>query len=103
MIKRQLNPLRIGKGLLCLLALFMMLLAPQGAWAEDYVLTVAGQQYTAEQLESAITLTSAQSTYITGGSITITPAVSGDDPVKLIFDNVTLSSNIVVTLIWKSI
>jgi hypothetical protein len=94
MIKRQLNPLRIGKGLLCLLALFMMLLAPQGAWAEDYALTIAGQQYTDEQLGSTITLTSAQSTDITGGSITITRA-SNSDPVKLTFDNVTLSSNIV--------
>ena len=94
MIKRQLNPLRIGKGLLCLLALFVMLLAPQGAWAEDYALTIAGQQYTDEQLKSTITLTSTQSTYITGGSITITPA-SSSDPVKLTFDNVTLSSNIV--------
>lgn len=35
MIKRQLNPLRIGKGLLCLIAMFVMLLAPQVARAED--------------------------------------------------------------------
>ena len=32
-IKQQLIPLRIGKGLLSLLALFVMLLAPQRAWA----------------------------------------------------------------------
>ena len=94
MIKRQLNPLRIGKGILSLVALSVMLLTPQGAWAEDYALTIAGQQYTDEQLKSTITLTSAQSTDITGGSITITPA-SNSDPVKLTFDNVTLSSNIV--------
>jgi hypothetical protein len=35
-IKQQLIPLRIGKGQLCLLALFVMLLAPQGAWAAVY-------------------------------------------------------------------
>ena len=35
-IKQQLIPLRIGKGLLCLLALFVMLLAPQRAWATVY-------------------------------------------------------------------
>lgn len=55
MIKRQLNPLRIGKGLLSLLALFMMLLAPQGAWAQaGYGLTVAGVTVTSENA-SAIT------------------------------------------------
>ena len=51
MTKRQLNPLRIGKGLLCLLALFMMLLTPQRAWAQDpvsYGLTVAGVEVTSE-------------------------------------------------------
>ena len=95
MIERLFKPLRIGKGLLSLVALSVMLLTPQGAWAEDYALTIAGQQYTDEQLKSTITLTSTQSTDITGGSITITPASGDDDPVKLTFDNVTLSSNIV--------
>ena len=54
-VRQQLNPLRIGKGLLCLLALFVMLLAPQGAWAQtDYGLTVAGVSVTSENA-SAIT------------------------------------------------
>ena len=35
MIERLFKPLRIGKSLLGLLAMFVMLLAPQGAWAED--------------------------------------------------------------------
>lgn len=64
MIKRQLNPLRIGKGLLCLLALFMMLLAPQGAWAQTgYGLTVAGVTVTSDNA-SNIT-----SVYISGGTV----------------------------------
>lgn len=55
MIKRQLNPLRIGKGLLSLVALFVMLLAPQRAWAQaGYGLTVAGVSVTSENA-SAIT------------------------------------------------
>lgn len=54
MIKRQLNPLRIGKGLLCLLALFMMLLTPQGAWAEDYALTVGGVQVTSDNAANVL-------------------------------------------------
>lgn len=40
-LKKQFNHLRIGKGLLCLLALFMMLLAPQGAWAAASVYTTS--------------------------------------------------------------
>ncbi len=48
-IKQQLIPLRIGKGLLSLVALFVMLLAPQRAWAQtDYGLTVAGVAVTSE-------------------------------------------------------
>ena len=47
-IKQQLIPLRIGKGLLSLVALFVMLLAPQMAWAQDYGLTVAGVSVTSE-------------------------------------------------------
>lgn len=54
-IKQQLIPLRIGKGLLSLVALFVMLLAPQRAWAQaDYGLTVAGVAVTSENA-SAIT------------------------------------------------
>ena len=48
-IKQQLIPLRIGKGLLSLVALFVMLLAPQAAWAQTgYGLTVAGVSVTSE-------------------------------------------------------
>jgi len=36
MIERLFKPLRIGKSLLSLLAMFVMLLAPQGAWATVY-------------------------------------------------------------------
>lgn len=45
-IRQHLNPLRISKGLLSLLAMLVVLLTPQGAWAEDYGLTVAGIQVT---------------------------------------------------------
>lgn len=42
-LKQLSNPLRVGKNLLCLLALFVMLMAPQGAWAEVYTTnTLAG-------------------------------------------------------------
>lgn len=55
MIKRQLNPLRIGKGLLSLVALFVMLLAPQGAWAQtDYGLTVAGVAVTSDNAANVL-------------------------------------------------
>lgn len=82
-IKQQLIPLRIGQGLLSLVALFVMLLAPQRAWAQDnYVLTVVGQKFTAEQLESPITLTG-----MTSGTATLTPA-TGTTPVTLTLDNV---------------
>ena len=82
-IKQQLIPLRIGKGLLSLVALFVMLLTPQRAWAEDnYVLTVIGQKFTAEELKSPITLTG-----MTSGTATLTPATS-TTPVTLTLDNV---------------
>lgn len=59
-IKQQLIPLRIGKSLLSLVALFVMLLAPQRAWAQtDYGLTVAG-----------VAVTSANAASITGDEIT---------------------------------
>ncbi len=52
-IKQQLIPLRIGKGLLSLVALFVMLLAPQRAWAQtDYGLTVAGVTVTSDNASS---------------------------------------------------
>ena len=58
-IKQQLIPLRIGQGLLSLVALFVMLLAPQRAWAQtDYGLTVAG-----------VTVTSANASSVTGDEI----------------------------------
>lgn len=88
MIKRQLNPLRIGKGLLCLLALFVMLLAPQGAWAEDYGLTVAG-----------ITVTEDNAGHILGDNnttVTFAPA-SGTIPATLTLNEATISGNIIWT------
>lgn len=43
LLEKLLKPLRIGKGLLCLLAMFVMLLAPQVAWATVYTTnTLAG-------------------------------------------------------------
>ena len=45
-VESKFRPLRISKGLLSLLAMLVVLLTPQGAWAEDYGLTVAGIQVT---------------------------------------------------------
>lgn len=62
MRERLFKPLEIGKGLLSLLALFVMLLAPQRTWAQDpvsYGLTVAG-----------VEVTSANASEITGTYIT---------------------------------
>lgn len=42
LLEKLLKPLRIGKGLLCLLAMFVMLLAPQGAWATVYTTSTDG-------------------------------------------------------------
>ena len=79
--------------MLCLLAMFVMLLTPQGAWAQDYILTVAGHGYTADDLLNAQTVTGDG----IDGTVTITPA-SGDDPVKLTLNEVTISGSIV----WDS-
>ena len=68
MFKKELKSLCIGKSLLSLLAMFLMLLAPQAAWAEDpvsYGLTVAGVEYHSisavpwQNLASAMSATSA--------------------------------------------
>lgn len=83
MIKRQLNPLRIGKGLLCLLALFMMLLAPQGAWAEDYGLSVAG-----------VAVTSDNASEITGANITGTVNYNPESHTLTLYD-ATINGSIV--------
>ena len=93
-IKQQLIPLRIGQGLLSLVALFVMLLAPQRAWAEDYVLSIAGHQYTADQLKVAQTVTGDG----ISGTVTLTPGSEQDDPVKLTFNNAVLSGNIVSSI-----
>ena len=54
-IKQQLIPLRIGKGLLSLVALFVMLLAPQRVWAQtDYGLTVAGVAVTSANASNVL-------------------------------------------------
>ena len=54
-IKQQLIPLRIGKGLLSLVALFVMLLAPQRAWAQTgYGLTVAGVTVTSDNAANVL-------------------------------------------------
>ena len=58
MFKKEMKSLCIGKSLLSLLAMFVMLLAPQAAWAEDYGLTVAG-----------VAVTSDNANNITGGGI----------------------------------
>ena len=95
MFKKEMKSLCIGKSLLCLLAMFLMLLASQAAWAEDYALSIAGKQYTAEQLsalQSAIALTSSDCAGIKSGTVTLTPA-SGQDPVKLTLNNAELSGD----------
>ena len=48
MIERLFKPLRIGKSLLSLLAMFVMLLAPQGAWATVYSTTSSYTEETSE-------------------------------------------------------
>ena len=55
-LKQLSNPLRVGKGLLCLLALFVMLLAPQGAWAEPviYDLWVGDVQVTSDNAANVL-------------------------------------------------
>ena len=87
-IKQQLIPLRIGKGLLSLLALFVMLLAPQRAWAQtDYGLTVAG-----------VAVTSDNASNITGdliskGTVSYTPA-QGSTPATLTLNGVEIQGEI---------
>lgn len=66
-LKRNFNPLRIGKGLLCLLALFVMLLSPQRAWAEDEVeeyVFVSGSNITSANYQNGLF----------NGKVTFTPA-----------------------------
>ena len=48
MFKKEMKSLCIGKSLQSLLAMFLMLLAPQVAWAEDYDLWVGGVQVTSD-------------------------------------------------------
>ena len=95
-VERKLKPLRIGKGLLCLLALFVMLLAPQVAWAEDYVLSVAGHQYMAADLQSTVTVTGDN----ISGTVTITPA-SDSDPVKLTLNSASITGKVVSNIDLK--
>ena len=88
-IKQQLIPLRIGKGLLSLVALFVMLLAPQGAWAQDpvsYGLTVAG-----------VEVTSANATNITGQNILAGTVTYEDGSHTLTLDHATINGSVVVT------
>lgn len=52
---RQLsNPLKIGKGLFSILALFMMLLTPERAWAEDYNIVVNGNRVTSSNASDVL-------------------------------------------------
>ena len=51
-LKQKLNPLRISKGLLSLLAMFVMLLAPERAWAEDYDLWIGETQVTSDNWDN---------------------------------------------------
>ena len=103
-IKQQLIPLRIGKGLLSLVALFVMLLAPQRAWATvyntgtlsegsdgpvtnnaiSYGLTVAGVEVTSDNF-SAIT-----GEYIQG-TVSFTPPAE-QTPATLTLNNATINS-----------
>lgn len=86
-LKQVFIPLRIGKGLLCLLALFTMLLAPQGAWAQtDYGLTVAG-----------VTVTSDNATNITGQNILAGTVKYEDGSHTLTLDHATINGSVVVT------
>ena len=91
-VRQQLNPLRIGKGLLSLLALFVMLLAPQGAWAqEDYGLKVAGVSVTSENASNITGQT------ISEGTVSYTPK-TGTTPATL-----TLSSAYILGEIESSV
>lgn len=84
-IKQQLIPLRIGKGLLSLVALFVMLLAPQRAWAQtDYGLTVAGVSVTSENAAS-----------ITGDKITAGSVSFDATKNTLTLNNASFSGHIV--------
>jgi hypothetical protein len=49
LLEKLLKPLRIGKGLLCLIAMFVMLLAPQGAWATVYTTSTDGPTSTTSE------------------------------------------------------
>lgn len=82
--------------LMQLLVLMAMLLAPKGAWAEDYVLTVAGHQYTATDLQSTVTVSGDN----ISGTVTITPA-SDNDPVKLTLNTASLTGNVVSSINLK--
>ena len=82
--------------LMQLLVLMAMLLAPEGAWAEDYVLTVAGHQYTATDLQSTVTVSGDN----ISGTVTITPA-SDNDPVKLTLNTASLTGNVVSSINLK--
>lgn len=86
-IKQQLIPLRIGKGLLSLVALFVMLLAPQRAWAQaDYGLTVAG-----------VAVTSDNATNIIGQNILAGTVTYEDGSHTLTLDHATINGSVVVT------
>ena len=82
-LKQLSNPLRIGKGLLCLLALFVMLLAPQGAWAEPvtYDLWVGDVQVTSDNAanvlssETPTVVFDAQNKVLTLNNATITGSI----------------------------
>ena len=75
----------------------MMLLTPQRAWAEDYVLTVAGQNFTAAQLKNEITVTGANNV-ITRGTVTLSPDTD-TTPVTLTLDNAEFNAGNVVSSI----
>ena len=86
MFKKEMKSLCIGKSLLCLLAMFLMLLAPQAAWAQtDYGLTVAG-----------VPVTSTNANNITGGGIS-GGTVSYDGTNTLTLNGVTINGSIVVS------
>ena len=82
--------------LMQLLVLMAMLLAPKGAWAEDYVLTVAGHQYTATDLQSSVTVSGEN----ISGTVTITPA-NDNDPVKLTLNAASITGNVVSSINLK--
>ena len=83
-VESKFRPLRISKGLLSLLAMLVVLLTPQGAWAEDYGLTVAGIQ-----------VTDANASHILGeNDATVTFDASTN---TLTLNNATLSGRVVRT------